>query len=84
MKFIIEIEATPQEVRQTMGLPDVKAAQDRVIERMEEVVKTHIEKGNPAELLRTMMPDGLGIFENWGRAMWDRFSKAPEGGGEED
>ena len=62
MKFIIEIDATPEEVRDSLGLPDIKALQERVIERIEDKVMDSIETYDPTSLLKTIIPEGLGVL----------------------
>jgi len=59
MKFSIEIDATPQEVRETLGLPDIQAVQERMIERIEERVMASVDEYDPAKLLTMFVPEGV-------------------------
>lgn len=43
MKLTIDIDCTPQEARQFMGLPDVEALNTMIVEEMTERVKAEME-----------------------------------------
>lgn len=43
MKLTIDIDCTPQEARQLMGLPDVEALNTMIVEEMTERVKAEME-----------------------------------------
>ena len=62
MKFTLEVEATPKEVRDSLGLPDVQAVQERVIKRIEDKVMDSIESYDPTKLLKMIIPEGLGLL----------------------
>ena len=77
MKISIEIEATPKEARDSLGLPDIQAVQDRVIKRIEEKVMGAVEDYDPSGLLRALVPEGLGVLEGFQKAMFKSFKMAP-------
>ena len=62
MKFIVEVDATPKEVRESLGLPDIQAVQERVIKRIEDKVMDSVESCDPTKLLKTVIPEGLGLL----------------------
>ena len=56
MKATIEIDATPQEMRALMGLPDVEALQQEVLEKIREKTFAGIDANSAEELLKRVMP----------------------------
>lgn len=50
MKITIDVEMTPAELRDTLGLPDVKSVQDRWVARLEESLNDEIAKLSPEAL----------------------------------
>lgn len=56
MKFNIEIDATPQEVRSLLGLPEVDALQQEFIAQMREKMLSSLDEQDPAELMKAFMP----------------------------
>lgn len=56
MKVTIDIDCTPQEARQFMGLPDVEPMQKAAMAEMEKRMLEEIEKFTPEALLKSWMP----------------------------
>ena len=55
MKVTIEIDCTPDEARQFMGLPDVKPMQAAIMAQMEAQMMDAAAKFAPDQVLRTWM-----------------------------
>jgi hypothetical protein len=55
MKVTINIDMTPAELREAMGLPDVKAIQDKWIAGLEESVAAEIANLSPEALAQRWM-----------------------------
>lgn len=55
MKVTIEIDCTPDEMRQSLGLPDVKPMQAAVMAKMEERMAEAADRFSPDTLLRSWM-----------------------------
>lgn len=55
MKVNIEIECTPDEARQFMGLPDVKPMQAALMAKMEAQMTEAADRFSPDALLRSWM-----------------------------
>ncbi len=53
MKVTINIDCTPDEARQFMGLPDVKPLQAAVLARMEEQMTAAVEALSPEAMLKS-------------------------------
>ena len=52
MKVTIEVDCTPLEARQFMGLPDVQPIQAAAMAELEKRVRTEMERVSPEGLLR--------------------------------
>ncbi len=55
MKVTIEIDCTPDEARQFLGLPDVKPMQAAIMARMEAQMAEAADRFSPDALLRSWM-----------------------------
>ncbi len=59
MKITVDVECTPEEARQFLGLPDVKPMQAAVLARMEEQMVNAVDALTPEAMLKswfTVMP----------------------------
>jgi Family of unknown function (DUF6489) len=55
MKITIEIDCTPDEARQFMGLPDLKPMQAAVMGRIEAQMTEAVDRFSPDAMLRSWM-----------------------------
>ena len=53
MKITMEMDCTPAELRQFMGLPDLKPMQDAVLAKMEGQMSDAVDRYSPDGLLKT-------------------------------
>ena len=53
MKINVEIDCTPLEARQFMGLPDVQPMQTAVMENLQKQMMSNIEKVSPEALMQS-------------------------------
>ncbi len=53
MKVNVEIDCTPLEARQFMGLPDVQPMQTAVMEKLQQQMTANIEKVSPEALMQS-------------------------------
>ncbi len=74
MKFSIEVDATPKEVRDSLGLPDIQAVQERVIERIEEKVMDSVDEYDPAKLLTMFVPEGVRFLDGLQKTIFEGIS----------
>lgn len=80
MKFNITVDCTPDEVRQFLGLPDVKPMQAAIMAKMEAQMLDAADRFTPDAMLRSWMsllpqsPEQL-------TEMVTRFFQPPSGGG---
>jgi len=77
MKATIEIDATPQEMRELMGLPEVQRLQKEAMEKIREKMLAGIESNNISELLKMYMPmpEQMSAMEGMQKTMWDAMTK---------
>ena len=76
MKATIEIDATPQEMRELLGLPEVQGLQQELIEKLRDKMLANIDSNDMAELMKLYMPmsEQLSGMEGLQKTMWAAFS----------
>ncbi len=68
MKVTIDIDCTPEEARSFLGLPDVRAMQDRLLQEMQERMSANIRAMAPEEMLKTWLPASMAGWEQMQQA----------------
>ena len=63
MKIKLDIDCTPEEVRQFFGLPEVKPLQDELLKEVQERLRANIKAMDPEAMLKTWLPTTLKGFE---------------------
>ena len=79
MKATIEIDCTPDELRATMGLPDVKPLQENLMKDLETRIKDAADRMAPENIIRSwfsMMPVQSEQLRNLFNAMMTGSSKS--------
>ena len=71
MKCNIELECTPVESRQFLGLPDVQPMQARIMAEVEKKMLSEMERFSPDAVLKTW----LSMFSQTPEQIQDAFSK---------
>ena len=56
MKINVEIDCTPEELRQSFGLPDLRPMQDAVLGAMQKQMIDAVARTSPEALMRSWMP----------------------------
>jgi len=56
MKITIEVDCTPEEARQFLGLPDVAPMQEAMLDKIQQRVAAAIDATTSEALLRLWMP----------------------------
>lgn len=59
MKFHIDVEMTPAEVRKLMGLPDLEALQQRMLDDIQARIAQGVEGYDPMELMQPYLKTSL-------------------------
>jgi hypothetical protein len=75
VKISVDIETNAQEMREFMGLPDVRPLQ----EEMMQTIKDSMQKGaagfDPLSLMKPLFPAQMQSMEMLQKAFWDSFNK---------
>lgn len=67
MKVTIDIDCTPVEARQFMGLPDVEPLQKAMLQEMEKRMMAEMERFSPESAMKTWfsaMPGGADMMQD--------------------
>ena len=56
MKINLEIDCTPEELRQSFGLPDLRPMQEAVLGAMQKQMIDAVARSSPEALMRNWMP----------------------------
>ena len=56
MKINVEIDCTPEELRQSFGLPDLRPMQEAVLGAVQKQMLDAVARASPEALMRTWMP----------------------------
>ncbi len=63
MKVTFDIECTPEEARQFLGLPDVRPMQEAMMQEIENRMRDNLKTLDPETFIQTWMPLTI---QNWG------------------
>jgi hypothetical protein len=69
MKLSMEVDCTPEEARRFLGLPDVSALNDHIINEMRKQVETNMAMLAPEELVKSWLAYGAGAQEQFRKMM---------------
>ena len=76
MKLTVNVDATPQELREFFGLPNVQPLQEEMMEMLRERMLKGAAEFDPAVLLKPILPPQMQSVETLQKAFWDAFAKA--------
>ncbi|HEX3666057.1 MAG TPA: DUF6489 family protein [Rhizomicrobium sp.] len=76
MKINIELDMSPEEARRLMGLPDVTALQNEMLDEMRKRMKAAVDTSDPQAMLRAWMPVGAEGLEQFQKFLWDSAARA--------
>lgn len=74
MKITINIDCTPAEARQYMGLPDVAPLQEKMLEGLQEKMLASATSLQPAEILKAWLPLGTESWLAMQKAFWTNLT----------
>ena len=69
MKMTVEVDCTPEEARRFLGLPDVTALNEQMVEEMKKRIGANMAMVAPEELMKTWMSFGAGATEQFRKLM---------------
>ena len=73
MKIRINIDCTPQEARQFMGLPNVEPLHEAMTDKMKERMEEYFATLDPETFVKTWLPSGIANWEQMSKAFWTQF-----------
>jgi len=76
MKVDISIEATAQEMREFLGLPNIRPLQEEILQVISDNMRKGVTGFDALSLMKPMMPAQFHSMEMLQKAFWDAFSKA--------
>jgi hypothetical protein len=74
MKITVDIDCTPEEARNFLGLPDVKPMQDALMKQAQDQLSSSIAAMEPEMLLKTWLPAGIHGMEQLQKMFWAQFT----------
>ena len=77
MKVTVEMDLTPREARELLGLPDLEPLQKAMVARMQENMEEAASRLDPDEVMKAWMPMGQQGLEQLQRFL---FGAAAAGG----
>ncbi|WP_417430888.1 DUF6489 family protein [Kiloniella sp.] len=75
MKITFDIDCTPEEARQFLGLPDVSELQKEAIEEVRKKMLETIQASDSETLMKTWMPASMQGFDQMQKMFWSQFSQ---------
>lgn len=73
MKISVEIDATPQEVRDFFGLPDVQSLQKDILDKIREDMTKGVSGLDAFNIMKPYFPAHLQSMESLQKAFWNAF-----------
>ncbi len=82
MNIKLDIDVTPQELRQFFGLPNIEPLQDELIAKIRENMLVGIEGFDPLTLMKPFLPEGLRSMEALQKAFWQAWTNPAQNKGD--
>ena len=74
MKIRIDIDCTPEEMRDFLGLPDLKGLQEEMMAGLQEHMTRAMTSGDPEALAQAWSALGMKNMETMQKAFWSAMS----------
>lgn len=75
MKITIDVDCTPDEARQFLGLPDVKPMQDAMMQEIQNRMMANLQAMDAETMFRTWLPAQMQGLEQMQKFFWSQFTK---------
>ncbi|HXH01732.1 MAG TPA: DUF6489 family protein [Candidatus Competibacteraceae bacterium] len=75
MKIHITVEASAQEMREFLGLPNIQPLQEEILEQLRENLHKGMAGFDPQSLLKPLLTPQLQTVEQWQKLFWDAFTQ---------
>jgi hypothetical protein len=82
MKVNVEVTCTPEEARAFFGLPDLKPMQERVLNEIEDRLRSSLNAMNPEAIFKTWLPasmQGVEQMQQIQQAFWSQLANIAQG-----
>jgi hypothetical protein len=76
MKVTVNVEATAQEMREFLGLPNVQPLQDEMLQMIRDNMNKGVAGFDPLTLMKPLFPAQIQSMEMLQKAFWDAFTQA--------
>lgn len=73
MKFIFDIDCTPEEARRFMGLPDIAPMQERMMKELEQRIAENMRALDPETLVKSWMPMSMQGWTDMQKMFWGQM-----------
>ena len=73
MKFIFDIDCTPEEARRFLGLPDIAPMQERMMKELEQRIAENMRALDPETLVKTWMPMSMQGWTDMQKMFWNQM-----------
>lgn len=80
MKISIDIDCTPEEARDFLGLPDVKPMQDALLDEIQAQMMNNVKAMDPETMFKTWLPAQVQGLEQMQKFFWSQFAKGTNNG----
>ena len=70
MKITVDIDCTPQESRQLMGMPDLGEVRREIVEEMRKRILANLDTMDSQAMLRSWGPMGAEGWEQFQKKFW--------------
>lgn len=77
MKLKIDIDCTPEEARQFLGLPNVAPLQDSMMKEIEEKMRENIRTLDPETFVKTWLPAAAQGWGDMQKMFWGQMGMTP-------
>lgn len=74
MKISIDIDCSPAEAREFLGLPDVAPVQEMVLEEFKKRMSEGMAAMDPGRLFQTVFPQNTGAWEDLQKSFWKQMT----------
>lgn len=82
MKFKVDVECTPAEARQFIGLPDVAPMQEAMMKELQKQMMDNVKGLDPETIMKTWMTPSIQGWSEMQKVFWGQMGfKAPDADG---
>jgi hypothetical protein len=74
MKVSISVDLTPEEARRFLGLPDVAAANEGLVQAVQSKLAENLARLDAESLMKLWFPGGIQGMEQMQKAFWSQFA----------